>query len=107
MLETLTAGAGMDQGPARSYLARFLFRGEDVFLWPQDEGYVTALVYTASDGRTYTITYRATDCFGTTAVGSATIAVPRDQADSNEPLNSADSLALSRSRAAGRKEVPG
>ena len=31
VLEALTNGGGMDQGPARSYLARFLFRGEDVF----------------------------------------------------------------------------
>jgi ATP-binding cassette subfamily F protein 3 len=30
VLESLTNGGGMDQGPARSYLARFLFRGEDV-----------------------------------------------------------------------------
>jgi ATP-binding cassette subfamily F protein 3 len=31
VLEALTNGGGMDQGPARSYLARFLFRGDDVF----------------------------------------------------------------------------
>ena len=31
VLDALTNGGGMDQGPARSYLARFLFRGEDVF----------------------------------------------------------------------------
>ncbi|HEY7024970.1 MAG TPA: ABC-F family ATP-binding cassette domain-containing protein [Candidatus Limnocylindrales bacterium] len=31
VLEALINGGGMDQGPARSYLARFLFRGEDVF----------------------------------------------------------------------------
>jgi ATP-binding cassette subfamily F protein 3 len=31
VLDVLTTGAGMDQGPARAYLARFLFRGEDVF----------------------------------------------------------------------------
>ena len=31
VLDTLTTGAAMDSGPARSYLARFLFRGEDVF----------------------------------------------------------------------------
>ncbi len=31
VLEALVAGSGLDAGPARSYLARFLFRGEDVF----------------------------------------------------------------------------
>ncbi len=31
VLEAMTNGGGMDQGPARAYLARFLFRGEDVF----------------------------------------------------------------------------
>ena len=31
VLEALTAAAGIDTGPARAYLARFLFRGEDVF----------------------------------------------------------------------------
>jgi ATP-binding cassette, subfamily F, member 3 len=31
VLEALANGAGMDSGPARSYLARFLFRGDDVF----------------------------------------------------------------------------
>jgi len=31
VLDTLTTGAAMDSGPARSYLARFLFRGDDVF----------------------------------------------------------------------------
>jgi ATP-binding cassette subfamily F protein 3 len=31
VLETLTASAGLDTGPARAYLARFLFRGDDVF----------------------------------------------------------------------------
>ncbi|HEY5488850.1 MAG TPA: ABC-F family ATP-binding cassette domain-containing protein [Candidatus Limnocylindrales bacterium] len=31
VLDTLTSGAAMDSGPARSYLARFLFRGDDVF----------------------------------------------------------------------------
>ena len=31
VLEALANGAGMDEGPARSYLARFLFRGDDVF----------------------------------------------------------------------------
>jgi len=31
VLEALASGAGMDSGPARSYLARFLFRGDDVF----------------------------------------------------------------------------
>src|SRR3954453_19189526 len=30
VLEALMNGGGLDQGPARSYLARFLFRGEDV-----------------------------------------------------------------------------
>ena len=30
VLEALMAGSGLDQGPARSYLARFLFRGDDV-----------------------------------------------------------------------------
>ena len=31
VLEALANGAGIDEGPARSYLARFLFRGDDVF----------------------------------------------------------------------------
>ena len=31
VLDALMSSGGMDQGPARSYLARFLFRGEDVF----------------------------------------------------------------------------
>jgi ATP-binding cassette subfamily F protein 3 len=31
VLDALMNGSGLDQGPARSYLARFLFRGEDVF----------------------------------------------------------------------------
>jgi ATP-binding cassette subfamily F protein 3 len=31
VLEALANGAGLDEGPARSYLARFLFRGDDVF----------------------------------------------------------------------------
>ena len=31
VLDTLVAGAGIDPGPARAYLARFLFRGDDVF----------------------------------------------------------------------------
>ncbi len=31
VLEALSNGGGLDQGPARAYLARFLFRGEDVF----------------------------------------------------------------------------
>ena len=31
VLEALTAGSGLDEGPARSYLARFLFRGDDAF----------------------------------------------------------------------------
>jgi ATP-binding cassette subfamily F protein 3 len=31
VLEALVNGSGLDQGPARSYLARFLFRGDDVF----------------------------------------------------------------------------
>ena len=31
VLEALSNGGGMDQGPARAYLARFLFRGDDVF----------------------------------------------------------------------------
>jgi len=31
VLDVLSNGSGLDQGPARSYLARFLFRGEDVF----------------------------------------------------------------------------
>ncbi|HYI22979.1 MAG TPA: ABC-F family ATP-binding cassette domain-containing protein, partial [Candidatus Limnocylindrales bacterium] len=31
VLETLTTGSGLDDGPARSYLARFLFRGDDAF----------------------------------------------------------------------------
>jgi ATP-binding cassette, subfamily F, member 3 len=30
VLEALANGGGLDQGPARSYLARFLFRGDDV-----------------------------------------------------------------------------
>jgi ATP-binding cassette subfamily F protein 3 len=30
VLETLMAGSGLDAGPARSYLARFLFRGDEV-----------------------------------------------------------------------------
>ena len=31
MLDALLAVSGVEMGPARSYLARFLFRGEDVF----------------------------------------------------------------------------
>ena len=31
VLEALMNGSGLDSGPARSYLARFLFRGDDVF----------------------------------------------------------------------------
>ncbi len=31
VLDAMVAGAGLDAGPARAYLARFLFRGEDVF----------------------------------------------------------------------------
>ena len=31
VLEAMTNMGGMDQGPARSYLARFLFRGDDAF----------------------------------------------------------------------------
>jgi ATP-binding cassette subfamily F protein 3 len=31
VLETMTSRGGLDAGPARSYLARFLFRGDDVF----------------------------------------------------------------------------
>jgi ATP-binding cassette subfamily F protein 3 len=31
VLETMTTRGGLDDGPARSYLARFLFRGDDVF----------------------------------------------------------------------------
>jgi ATP-binding cassette subfamily F protein 3 len=31
VLEAIVNGAGMENGPARSYLARFLFRGDDVF----------------------------------------------------------------------------
>ncbi len=31
VLEALATGSGLDDGPARSYLARFLFRGDDAF----------------------------------------------------------------------------
>jgi hypothetical protein len=58
-------GAVVDQLPAQLPGSRFsavragylprtaTFRGDDAFLWPQDQGYVTALVYTAGDGKTY------------------------------------------------------
>jgi hypothetical protein len=36
------------------YLPRLAtFRGDDVFLWPQDERYTTALIYTFVDGKIY------------------------------------------------------
>ena len=31
MIEAFNAATGLDSGPARSYLARFLFSGDDVF----------------------------------------------------------------------------
>jgi len=38
------------------------------------------------DGRLYQVAYAATDCFGTTSVGSAIVLVPHDQGGVTEPV---------------------
>jgi len=53
------------------YLPRVaLFRGEDVYLWPQEESYTTSLVYTAADDKTYPM--------GRWASRAITVGVPDD-----------------------------
>jgi predicted Zn-dependent protease len=53
------------------YLPRLaLFHGDDVFLWPQEESYVTTLVYTGVDDRVYSM--------GRWASRSLTVGAPDD-----------------------------
>jgi hypothetical protein len=52
-LPTQSTGSRLEASLPGYLPRRSIFRGEDVYLWPQAEDYTTALIYTGADGEIY------------------------------------------------------
>ncbi len=74
----------IDEADTGRPLRRWLRRRGDIRIW-DGKIYLRAERAGNSDGRTYTITYQATDCNGNTSTATGTVRVPHDRRRRSRP----------------------